>query len=329
MKTKNVLSLVLLLIISLFASVIHADNVEDLLFKSGDYENELKYGKALKYLKEAYELDPIKIAVNTGLGRVYRKLGDYENSLKYYNNALKVGSTNISIDSVYYDIGITYNEMEKPEKALEAFNIYISKSGEKKQYIDPEVYFYFGNAYQDLKQYDEAIKNYKIAVEKIPYDITTTCYNMALCYYKISQYGNAIETLQKLTKYDDRRAWLFMAKCYIEMDQLKLAEETLKQGLAKKPKRPELHYNLGVVYLLQGRKQDAVQEYEQTKKLHKDLAKHLDELLKGKILLDKTQVGWVPPQKPRKGPPKYKIILTHPAPSDEDLDYVPMIDLVN
>ena len=110
--------------------------------------------------------------------------------------------------------------------------------------------------------------------------------------------------------------------------QAEEAEETLKQGLSKKPKRPELQYNLGAVYLLQGNKQLAIEQYKETKKLHKDLAKHLDQLINNKITLNKTQIGWTPPQKPRKGPPEYKLILTHPAP-DDDAEYIPMIDLIN
>lgn len=317
---------ILMLLLFLSPNVLYAGELEDLLHKATLYEMELKYEKALEFYKKALRVDSNHSPTYYYMGKDYRALGNYNDSVEFFKKAYILNPEDYDC---FYEIGRTYLEMGNPRQALDSFNQYVEKGKAKNEHIKLETYFYLGCAYQDLKQYDEAIANYKIAVEKIIYNQGPSYFNMAICYLKLKQYDQAIETLKNLTKYNDRRTWALTAKCYLEQDKLQEAEQVLKQGLTNKPKRLDLRYYLGVIYLLQGRKEEAKQEYQEIKKYYKPFANHLDDLISGKIPIDKTQFDWAPPQKPRKGPPKYKIIFTHPAPADEDIEYIPMVDLVN
>lgn len=316
---------ILVLSLFLFSTVLYAGELEGLLHKATLYEMELKFEKALKLYKKALSIAPDNAVVHSRLGKVYCKLWYYDESIQEFKKAIELNSKATLYD---LELGKTYSIMGKPEQAIETLNKYIEKDKQQGNEIIHETYFYLGCAYQDLGRYEEAIAQYKTAAEKMIYNQGPSYFNMALCYLKLKQYDQAIEVLKNLTKYNDRRAWALTAKCYLEQDKLQEAEQVLKQGLTNKPKRLELRYDLGVIYLLQGKKQEAIKEYQEIKEHHKPLANHLNDLVNGKIPIDKTQFGWAPPQKPKKGPPKYKIILTHPVP-DDDTEYVPMIDLIN
>lgn len=316
-----------MILVSLFIStILYADEVHDLLLEASRYEMELKYEKSLKLYKKALKINPNHAPTYYYIGKNYRSLKNYNESIEFLKKSYTLNPEDYDC---YYELGRTYLEMWNSQQALESFNLYVEKSTIKNEHIKLETYFYLGCAYQDLGGYEEAIAQYKTAVEKMIYNQGPSYFNMALCYIKLKQYDQAIEVLKNLTKYNDRRSWALTAKCYLEQDKLQEAEQVLKEGLTNKPKRLELRYDLGVIYLLQGKKQEAIQEYQEIKKLYKPLASHLNDLINGKMPLDKTQFGWAPPQKPRKGPPKYKIILTHPAPEDEDIEYIPMVNLIN
>jgi tetratricopeptide (TPR) repeat protein len=57
----------------------------------------------------------------------------------------------------------------------------------------------------------------------------------------------------------DERAWVYLGACYIQLGRLDQAAAVLRKGLASAPRyKQDLYYNLGIVFVLQGKNSFAV-----------------------------------------------------------------------
>jgi len=90
-------------------------------------------------------------------------------------------------------------------------------------------HIYGARAYQNLENYESAVKEYKDAIEIEP---------------------------------DDIEALHGMGIAYIDMDEYNLAEKTLRKLLGIVPYYAPAHFDLGAVYVAQGRYPEAENEYE-------------------------------------------------------------------
>ncbi len=64
-----------------------------------------------------------------------------------------------------------------------------------------DVHFFAGSAYQGLKQYDDAIAEYKLVLELTPKD-TSTRYNLARVYEKQGRLQDALREYRVILKWD-------------------------------------------------------------------------------------------------------------------------------
>jgi tetratricopeptide (TPR) repeat protein len=89
-------------------------NAADDFFNQNNYKEALKEYETALALCEADERKYSKTAmVNSQIGKVYRKKGDYEKALKSYQRAAEIlkntlGEEHFETAKVYNDIGVTY-----------------------------------------------------------------------------------------------------------------------------------------------------------------------------------------------------------------------------
>ena len=133
----------------------------DLVSKGDNFRDKGQYHDAENYYKQALQINPADSNVLYSLGDIYEKLEDYENAIKYYNKALKINPNHIraafSAGYIYYfkienlDQGRYYYEM-----AL--------KIDPKNSYVLDTL----GEIYEDLGDYEKAMKYYDRALESDP-----------------------------------------------------------------------------------------------------------------------------------------------------------------
>jgi len=77
----------------------------------------------------------------------------------------------------------------------------------------------------------------------------------------------------------EERAYLGLGTVYASQERVKDATTAFQKAVEIKPKFSEAHFNLGVVFVAIGKKDEAVEQYGVLKDLDKKLAVRLKEMI--------------------------------------------------
>lgn len=181
--------------------------------------------KAIERLEIAFKFeDSDKILINSNLGYLYGKSGEYNKALKYLNEAKKMGRNDWWI---YAEIGWDLSNIDKYHEALEYLNKSIEAGGDgawlntqmgyvlkkignyeeaikyfkkvKEIYNDFEdikyAEYHLGNTYRNMGKIQEAIEIFK-NLEERGYGVWVEL-DLSICYALIGNEDKAIEYLEK------------------------------------------------------------------------------------------------------------------------------------
>ncbi len=180
----------------------------------------------------------------------------------------------------FYDIGVeTFNKMEYSE-AIDAFRHAIN--------LKPDyalAHKKLGDAYYSLHRYEEALESFRKAT-KVNSKYVDAYISLGSLASMFGEYDDAVRALKRAAKIepDNAEVHFSLGNLYSEMEKFDQAAEAYKMAVKIKPRYAEAHYNLGVTYIkLDGEMiPKARQERNKLRKLDKELADALDEMLKGK-----------------------------------------------
>jgi len=141
--------------------------------------------------------------------------------------------------------GSKYTE---PFKAIE----YLNKAAEL-QPENAEIYYNRGVAYDNLGQYQPAIKNYNQAIRLKP-DYAEAYYNRGTIYNELSQYQQAISDFNQAIslKSTDAEAYHNRGFAHDRLGQMPQAIENYNQAILLKPDYASTYNNRGIDYFTQG-----------------------------------------------------------------------------
>jgi len=148
---------------------------------------------------------PIIATIYNFLGEIYNKLGKYDDSLKFLNQALVINhlhENRKNIAANYALIGVNLNKKASYADALKYFNqalaIYLELCGEK--YIEVGlIYLDIGNVYSKKGDYDSSLEYYYKALKIIQdrneyHSKIVSCYNnIGIAHYQKKEYDKALE----------------------------------------------------------------------------------------------------------------------------------------
>ncbi|MGM0407681.1 MAG: tetratricopeptide repeat protein [Bacteroidota bacterium] len=220
-----------------------------------EFEHIGKYKISLKYLLQAFDLDPFNIMILYDIAYCYEKAGEIENSLKFYNHYLDKEPFS---ENAWYNLGILYAKNDDYDHAIEAFEYALA--------INPDFslgYFNLGNAYSATDEYHKAILNYQeyIKLDSESPEIFTyigNCYenlgetDLALKYYDLA--------LAKNKDFSD--AISGKASIMYQIQKYDIAIELIKKALVIDQANPEYHYLLGNIYNEMNKHQLALKSYQ-------------------------------------------------------------------
>ncbi|MGZ3863267.1 MAG: tetratricopeptide repeat protein [Bacteroidia bacterium] len=116
---------------------------------------------AIEYFNNALKIDPKSTEVMYLIGKFYQDLGKLKEAVDAYNKLLAVDKKD---KNALYNLGaIEFAKGKDSEKAKEYFTEAINSDP---QYA--EAYFARGACFEDLKSFDEAIADYKLALQYKP-----------------------------------------------------------------------------------------------------------------------------------------------------------------
>lgn len=141
-----------------------------------------------------------------------------------------------------------------------------------------QLYYQLGRAYEDSRQYEQALKAYARAVELKPdygdAQIAIGNLNMSLnqCDEAIEAYNQA--ALLNLPSEIKAAVYRSMAMIYFRRDKFQEAVEPFKRAIALAP-QGSMYLNLGLTYLKLGDKTSAMEQYRLLKEWNSILAERL------------------------------------------------------
>ncbi|SVC77001.1 uncharacterized protein METZ01_LOCUS329855 [marine metagenome] len=133
-------------------------------------------------------------------------------------------SLNYSLDDpiLHYQLGAIYQEMFIFDLAIEEYKIY-SEAYKK----DPIVYRLIGDSYVHLKNYQDAIINYRKASELYNYKDILSLYNLGNCYFELKDFKNAAKYFKSVLRinYDHAETHASLIPTYINLNKYKEAKK--------------------------------------------------------------------------------------------------------
>jgi tetratricopeptide (TPR) repeat protein len=140
------------------------------------------------------------------------------------------------------------NMYTDPIKAIEYLNNAI-----KLQPDDETFYYNRGVAYDNMGQYQSAIKNYNQAIHLKP-DYAEAFYNRGIIYNEIGQYKSAVKDFNEAISLqpNDVEAYNGRGCAYDKLGQYQRAIEDYNQAIRLMPDYTKAYINRGINYLSQG-----------------------------------------------------------------------------
>ena len=162
------------------------------------YLNRGDYDQALKYFKNAVDIDPGYKVGYMNQGVVYERKGQYHDAVEMYKAVLeKYPKYSLGLRN----LGIGYRQLKEYDKALDAFEKAIKVDKKDFKAWSEKAYIYL------LKgEYNTAIKYYKDSL-KLNNTYRYTLANLGYCYSQLGKYKQAIPYLENAHKYNNDYAW--------------------------------------------------------------------------------------------------------------------------
>lgn len=242
-------------------------------YKLGNYEriNE-NYDKAVEYYTEAIEQKSDYEDAYICRGIAYWGLGKFKESIEDYDKGILLNPKN---DVLYYNRGISYNDLGKKEKtkeyftkAVESYNKAIELSPEKAMY-----YSNCGNSYSNLGEEKKAIENYNKALE-IDSEYDYAYNNRGNSYHALGEYKKAIEDYNKAIELNPEYALAYNNRgvSYNKLGEKKKAMEDYSRAIQLDPEDEIAYNNRGNSYSYLGEEEKAIEDYNKAIKLNPEYA---------------------------------------------------------
>jgi tetratricopeptide (TPR) repeat protein len=173
------------------------------------------YHKAIEDFSKIIQTSPKSVYIYSDRASAYAKLGNYKDAIRDYDKAIELDT--YDKDS-YYRRGLAYLSLGNPRQAIKDIDKAIKGDMESIKFneifIDPDTgrknssygkkllenmgmkYMNRGNAYSDLSNYKQAIKDYSKAIELNPKS-DISYYNRGIAYYKLGNKNKAISDYSK------------------------------------------------------------------------------------------------------------------------------------
>jgi type IV pilus assembly protein PilF len=196
-------------------------------------------------------------AAKRDVGEAYMRQGDYTAALR---ELLDAEGLNPEDHFVQNDLGICYMNKKRMADAISHFK----KAVAIKPNYAP-AHNNLGTAYLALKEWDTAIEIFKGISKDALYG--TPHYplsNIGLAYYHKGEFNTALRYYKEALKIKDNfaNALRGAGRCYLALNDGRLALKYLERAVKVAPKAPELHYELAEANLLIGRTRQAIVSYE-------------------------------------------------------------------
>ena len=145
-------------------------------------------------------------------GLVFYERMEYDRSIDSFIKVLEVAPYGKDNDLVYYNLGMAYFKQRHYDKSIYQFTKALELTAKESHKRKFNILMWRGNAFQQNKEFDNAIKDYSDAIRLIPKheDTKDIYHNRAWSWINKGNYDKAIEDFSSAISIDPE----FDASCY-------------------------------------------------------------------------------------------------------------------
>lgn len=215
------------------------ENIAKILFEEG------KIDDSIELLKSLIAEDPNNIGLKKELAKAYEKNKNFESAVNTYKkildsaNAEDITKIHFEISNIYSNWAMHLFSNNENEECFKHFILALKYCNQ-----NSDIYYRLGNVNQLIKNFNEAISQYKKAIDLNPQNPDY--------YYAI-------------------------AECYEEIESIYEQKKALAESLKYNPDNARAHYKLGVIYNLQNDNNNAMAHIQKAIELDESFidAKHM------------------------------------------------------
>lgn len=225
---------------------------EEIYRKGLELFEEGKYLEAEPYLREIIRQNPNYADVQNKLGVIASMKGDLKKAVEYFETALKL---NPFYTEALLNLAVTYNELGEFQKAQEAFQNARQLAISGKKNIDPYLagklaneHFKLGNLYFDMDLYEDAIDEYRKALNLRP-NLPDVRVKLGMALRATGKIGLAIQEFTQAKEINPNfvQAWIQLGITYYMQGHAGLAVEEWKKALEINPELKEVKTYLSLL----------------------------------------------------------------------------------
>ncbi len=239
-----------------------------------------KIQESIDLIKETIVSDPTNLLLSQTLAMAYCMNKDFEMAKKVCQEAIDV--------AVPSDIKVIHNNLSTilAEEAVNLLNQGKTKEAFEKfteamQYNNenPEIYFKLAKANRMIKNYSEAIRQCRRAIELAP-EVSLYYETLADIYYELQNFIEAKKLYKEAVFIDPKnaRAHTFLGILQSKDKEHDNAIKSLETAVSIEPDNVDIRYNLALSYEVAGKRDEAKAEYEKVLELdpnHKEAKNNL------------------------------------------------------
>jgi len=210
-----------------------------------------KYPEARELWKEAVALDPEFAWAHACLGRCYYYFNDRQTGEAHFERALSLLDRLTEREKLWIIPQIESTRRNR-EEAARRYGIYLSRFPD-----DRTGWFNLGYNYMMNKQYDDALKAFKKALEIDPQH-GSSIVNIAMCYNSMGENQLAVDYYQKAFELNPEsltQAYLNheFGQVYIRMGEFQKAQEVFEEMMSKENwRKARGHRSLALMHMYRG-----------------------------------------------------------------------------
>jgi tetratricopeptide (TPR) repeat protein len=174
-----------------------------IFYKLGmECEGKCPSGQQIKYFKRSVHYNPNLSSSYYQLAVLYEKKGEYQKALDFYKIVTRLDHTH---NTAYFKVGLDHFQKGELEYALRYFLQAFKHKDVYHEFHKTVFYYYLGRVYELRKDYGEAIKAYREAVEggyKQVYGLT----KMGMLYHRLGDKVMALKQIEQLRELREDRA---------------------------------------------------------------------------------------------------------------------------